>query len=174
MATTSNYPGAIDSLPSPPATLDGPPTHEDMHLQLADAVELVETELGVNGRHRTVRSYATDAARDSANGTPSAGHVAFTEDDDALQVYNGAAWQKYPRTQWGTSSVDTLTSNRITFPVAFGSAPSVQLTAVHGSDPYLVTITSVTATYVNLVVFDDGVQLAGPAVPVHWVAFSND
>lgn len=128
MATTSNYPGAIDTLQTPGASLAGPPTHNDIHLEIADAVEKLETELGVNGRHRTFRSYADTTARTAGNGSPLAGHCAFMEDVDRPVWYTGSAWSD-PVDEWRprvakiseTSLTDSWTATAASW-TAFGSA----------------------------------------------------
>lgn len=172
MATTSSYPGSVDSLQAPASTLDGPPTHEDIHLEIADAVEKVETELGVNGRHRTVRNYADAAARDAANASPVEGHIAFLEDSNETTVYNGAAWQRVPEMQWGVTTVDTLTG-LITFPVAFDTAPTVTAVPLGSSTFYNLQLAGApTTTQVGVYIYDAaGSLIVGPAVVVHWMAF---
>jgi hypothetical protein len=95
MATTSNYPGAIDSLQTPAANLSGPPTHEDIHLQIADAVEKVETEIGVNAKDRLANAFASVAARDAAITSPVAGNTAITtrSGNTYFEWYDGTAWR---------------------------------------------------------------------------------
>jgi microcystin-dependent protein len=44
----STYPGAVDPLVTPPATLSGPPTHTQVHQDLRDAVLAIENTLGTN------------------------------------------------------------------------------------------------------------------------------
>ena len=43
-------------------------------------------------RDRTVQRYATDLERDTDNPTPTSGDVAWVEESNALQVFNGAVW----------------------------------------------------------------------------------
>lgn len=95
MATTSNYPGAIDSMQTPAANLSGPPTHEDIHLQLADAVEKVETEIGINAKNRLANAFASVAARDAAITSPVAGNTAITtrSGNTYFEWYDGTAWR---------------------------------------------------------------------------------
>lgn len=57
MAT--NYPGSYDSFPAPGTNLSSTPNHDDMHIDVQDAVEAVQAELGLNPRG----SSATVAAR---------------------------------------------------------------------------------------------------------------
>lgn len=56
MAT--NYPGGYDNFPSPGTNLDDPP-HDELHIDVQDAVEAIESELGLNPRG----SFATVRAR---------------------------------------------------------------------------------------------------------------
>jgi hypothetical protein len=44
----ASYPGAIWAGHTAPATLAGPPTHEDMHEDVSDEIVAVQTELGTN------------------------------------------------------------------------------------------------------------------------------
>ncbi len=97
MATS--YPGALDSFTDPGASLAGPPTHESMHEDMIDAMEAVQTELGVNGKNRTMRSYANATARDAEITSPVAGNIAFLEDIDRVTVYDGSAWLD-PMDEW--------------------------------------------------------------------------
>ena len=106
MATTSNYPGAIDSLQTPAANLSGPPTHEDIHLQLADAVEKVETEIGVNAKDRLANAFASVAARDAAIASPVAGNTATTTIGGIayFQWHDGTVWRSMPLFSTGNPS----------------------------------------------------------------------
>lgn len=95
MTTTSNYPGAIDSLQTPAANLSGPPTHEDIHLQIADAVEKVQTEIGIHAKNRLANAFASVAARDAAITSPVAGNTAITTIGGVayFEWYDGTAWR---------------------------------------------------------------------------------
>lgn len=59
----SNYPGALDSFVNPNAAdaLDDPP-HADQHADINDAMEAVQSELGVNpaGSYADVRARLDD------------------------------------------------------------------------------------------------------------------
>lgn len=54
---TTNYPGGYDSFDDPGTNLDNPP-HDQLHIDLNDAVEAVQAELGLNprGSFSTVRA----------------------------------------------------------------------------------------------------------------------
>lgn len=73
----SVYPGALDEFDEPANTLAGPPTHEDLHLQLSDGLAAVQAALGVDpaGDEDTVadRFGYLYALRPSAFGPGSAG-----------------------------------------------------------------------------------------------------
>lgn len=88
----SSYPGALDSFSAPGASLAGPPTHENLHLDVNDAVVAIQTELGTNPRDRISYSYADTTARDAAITSPVAGNIAYLEDIDRHTVYDGSAW----------------------------------------------------------------------------------
>lgn len=76
----SSYPGALDAFTNPDAgagdTLDDPP-HDSQHADANDAIEAVETELGVNprGSHADVRARLDDI---DANGRGLRQIVTFT------------------------------------------------------------------------------------------------
>lgn len=55
---TTNYPGGYDSFPTPGTNLDDPP-HDELHIDVQDAVEAIQAELGLNPRG----SYASVRAR---------------------------------------------------------------------------------------------------------------
>jgi hypothetical protein len=150
MATTSNYPGAIDSLQSPAANLSGPPTHEDIHLEIADAVEKVEAEIGVNAAHRMLNAYASVAARDAAIASPVAGNMALTTISGKVwfQWYDATAWRSLsfvvgdPSQLWflneddetvplvSTKSETRLTGTGPSFAIAYSTAWPAGVTSV--------------------------------------------
>lgn len=55
---TTNYPGGYDSFPAPGTNLDDPP-HDELHIDVQDAVEAIQSELGLNPSG----SYASVATR---------------------------------------------------------------------------------------------------------------
>lgn len=67
---TTSYPGAYDAFAAPGANLSDTPNHDDMHIDVQDAVEAIEAELGLNpsGSAATVaaRLNAIDATTYSA------------------------------------------------------------------------------------------------------------
>ena len=44
----SSYPGGYDTLGSPPANLSDVPHHDTLHLELKDAIEAMQHEMGIN------------------------------------------------------------------------------------------------------------------------------
>lgn len=53
---TTAYPTGLDSFPAPGTNLDSTPNHDDMHIDVQDAVEAIELELGLSpsGVHASV------------------------------------------------------------------------------------------------------------------------
>tara|TARA_R110000803_G_scaffold123609_1_gene191526 strand:- start:761 stop:1345 length:585 start_codon:yes stop_codon:yes gene_type:complete len=80
---------------TPAANLSGPPTHEDIHLQIADAVEKVQTEIGIHAKNRLANAFASVAARDAAITSPVAGNTAITtrSGNTYFEWYDGTAWR---------------------------------------------------------------------------------
>lgn len=67
----SVYPGSLDSFSAVPSTLAGPPTHEELHEELVNAMVAVQAELGTDpaGASSTVKA-RLDALPKGRVGTP--------------------------------------------------------------------------------------------------------
>ena len=59
----------------------------------------------VNGysMDQTVMVFDDATARTSAIGTPAEGMMSYTKDDNAVQVYNGTAWQSFAENAFGNT-----------------------------------------------------------------------
>lgn len=59
---TTGYPGAYDSFAAPGTNLSSTPNHDDMHIDVQDAVEAIQAELGLNPSGSSVTVAARIAA----------------------------------------------------------------------------------------------------------------
>ncbi len=84
---TTSYPGGFDAFAAPGTNLSSTPNHDDMHIDVQDAVEAIQAELGLNPRG----SSASVAARLAALGTV----VSFTPVWTNLTVGNGVPVGRY-------------------------------------------------------------------------------
>lgn len=173
MATS--YPGAIDSAPTIPGFLAGPPSHTDVHDDEWAAIVALETELGTNGRHRIMKSYSGTATRDVANPSPSEGHICHLEASDAFCVYSGGAWWNYHR---NTAVLQTGTTNgsgqvAVTFPQAFTSAPIV-VASRRATGNKNVVVSAVTTTGFTATFYDDASTLeTSTAITFDYIAMET-
>lgn len=97
----ASYPGSIPTLDAIPATLAGPPTHEDVHQQLADELQAVMDTLGADpqGAEMTVvdRLDALPKGRmGSATATSNQGSITTAVDLTGLSVtFTAETGRKY-------------------------------------------------------------------------------
>lgn len=93
----TNYPGAIDSLTNPSAsggdTLDDPP-HDTQHADANDAIEAIETELGVNPRGSEATVRARLDAIESATSKPVTADDTVTVHTGTLTTVTGGALEE--------------------------------------------------------------------------------
>jgi hypothetical protein len=135
---TSAYPGAIDNFTNPSSgdTLDSATVpHATQHANANDAIEAIETELGVNASG----SYATVAARFDANDATDTlkAPIASPTFTGTVTIPTGAAITGYLTTATAASTYAPLASPALT-----GTATAVNL----GVSGYITRTAPVTAT----------------------------
>lgn len=169
----SDYPAALDTFTALPALKDGPPTESDYHDKYQDAIVLIETELGVNARHRLGRTFANEAARDAAITSPVIGDRAYLTNRSRGCFYGGAVWWPFPQIASGYSLVTFASgTGTLSFGVTFTAAPVVTCNVTGGSGPFELHIASPTTTQVSLGLFSNGTAVTGDRT-ISWQAING-
>lgn len=170
----SDYPAALDTFTTLPALRDGPPTESDYHDKYQDALVNIETELGVNVRHRLGRTFADETARDAAITSPALGDRAFLTNKGRGTFYGASTWWPIPQIASGLSNV-TFSSGvgQITFGVTFSANPvlSAQIFGA-GAGPFTTHVQAISTTAATLKVFASDVAHDG-VLTVTWIAVNG-
>lgn len=80
-------------------------------MEISDVVsgETIEATWGNSIRDRTIQRYATTVERTNKNPTPTEGDLAYMEDTNVIEVYDGAAWVGPADARYVKKAGDTMT-----------------------------------------------------------------
>jgi hypothetical protein len=154
----ASYPGSLWAGHSAPATLAGPPTHEDMHEDVSDELVATQTELGTNPSG----SDATVAVR-----------LANAETTFRL---NGGNTSSKPLVQGGegVQTTDASGDVTITFPQAFAATPVVIATNSQAALQYFCSTHTASTTTVKVRYRDaTGAAVVSASVATAWIAIGQ-
>lgn len=174
---SSSYPAALDTFTAPGTNLSGPPTHEDMHLKLADAVAQIQLHLGINPDWKMLNDYANETGRDNEITSPGWAHMAYLRNRNSFTIYDEDAsgiWWEWRHQQMGQENTTTDANGKVTvaFDDDFQAAPIIFANVVStSSDQLTVQVAAQAVDGFDAYIRTNGGPLISSGVIFNWLAF---